>query len=556
MIRLQDDGITWEPEDVRLMAKIVGAEFAVIPVKRLKGWAPPVMSILKLAKAKGLPMSERAEHALVAAEVRYAKVAAMKKWMDATLHGPEGPVDRHDDPCARRYFKHQRADLAMLYQLHLIGTLVASEAGVGKTILGIRYPEHLQAKRNMLIVPNTAKEQWASEIGRWSTAKLPIVIVEGTAKRQIQQISETDEGWVIGHWESLVHARAGWLKRPWDIAILDELQNIQNRKAQRTMTVHRLKAEYRMAIGAHPYANGVHELFPVLKFLYPDLYPSFWRWAHMHIQIEEGAFGGLDLRTPKRPNLLNWEIGAFTIRRLWKDVWKNLPPITRVRCTAHLTAKGEAEYKQLRRKFFAELKAFGGQKKILAIPSVLARITRMRQYLVDPGILGAKQASVKYPIVYDLIKELDGRPPVIFTMWRESAFRLKTYLEKHKLKIGIIVGGLGGRKISRIKKRFLVGEYDAVIIMVRVGGTALNFGKYGTIVYLDHPWNQRDVEQTEGRVRRPEEGTGKIVPATSYHIIVANSYEEHMLASRTDKHEDFSKVFSVAEAIELDLEDL
>lgn len=545
MLRLQEDGITWEREDVRLMAKILGSEFAVFSMKKKRGWAPPVMSILKLARAKGLPMSPKAERALDEAEAHYQYVKSLKKREDADI----------DDKRARHYFRHQRADLAMMYELRKRGWLIASEAGVGKTLLGIRYPEHLDAKRNMLIVPNTAKDQWAAEIGRWGSSKLPIVIIDGTSKHQIQQIVQLKRGWAIGHWESLVYARDGWLDRPWDIAILDELQNIQNRNAQRTQTVHKLKAEFRMAIGAHPYANGVDELFSVLKFLYPDLYPSFWRWAHMHIDIQEGAFGGLDLRTPKRPNLLNWEISTFTIRRLWKDVWKNLPPITRVFRTVQLTRKGQAEYKQLRKKFFAELEAHRGEKKMLAIPSVLARCTRMRQYAVDPQILGAKEASVKYPVVYELIKELDGRPPVIFTMWRKSAVRLKKYLEAKKLKVGLVVGGMGSKKVNKVKWRFLKGEYDAVIIMIKVGGTSLNFGKYGTIIYLDHPWNQRDVEQTEGRVRRPEEGTGKIVPATSYHIIVSGTYEERMLQKRSDKHEDFAKVFTVAEAIELDMED-
>lgn len=528
------------------MAKILGSEFAVIPQSRDYGWAPPVMSILKLARKQGIPMSKKAERALDDAEAYVKRVRKLKAKEDADV----------PDKRARHFFPHQRADLAMLYELEPPGILNASEAGVGKTLVGIRYPEHLKAERNMLIVPNTAKDQWAAEIGRWSTSKLPITILDGTSKHQIAQIIDMKRGWVIGHWESLVHARKGWLAKPWDIAILDELQNIQNRNAQRTQTVHKLKARWRMAIGAHPYANGVSELFSVLKFLYPDLYPSFWRWAHMHIDIQEGVFGGLDLRTPKRPNLLNWEIAPFTIRRLWKDVWKNLPPITRVRATAYLSRRGEAEYKQLRKKFFAELEAHHGERKILAIPSVLARITRMRQYLVDPAILGAKEKSVKYPIVYDLIKELDGRPPVIFTMWRDTALRLQKYLEAKKLRIGIVVGGMGSKKVNKVKWKFLAGKYDAVIIMIKVGGTSLNFGKYGTIIYLDHPWNQRDVEQTEGRVRRPEEGTGKIVPATSYHIIVANSYEEKMLAHRTGKHEDFAKIFSVAEAIEQDLEDL
>lgn len=547
MISMRDGGIAWQHEDVRLMAKILGSEFAVINQKRDYGWAPPVMSILKLAKAKGIPMSPKAERALDRAEEHVRYVKQLKKREDGEI----------DDPRAKHYFRHQRADLAMLYELKLPGVLVASEAGVGKTLVGIRYPEFLRCERNMLIVPNTAKEQWAMEIGRWSTSKLPIRIVEGNTAQQIAIIKGTKRGWVIGHWESLVYAREGWLSAPWEMAILDELQNIQNRNAQRTQTVHKLKAKYRMAIGAHPYANGVSELFSVLKFLYPDLYPSFWRWAQQHIEIEEGVFGGLDLRTPRRPNLLNWEIAPFTIRHLWKDVWKNLPPITRVQVTAHLTKRGESEYKQLRKKFFAELQAHHGEKKILAIPSVLARLTRLRQYTVDPGILGAKENSVKYPVVYDLLmNECKDRPPVIFTMWRQSAERLKAYLEKKKLRIGLIVGGLGSKKVNRIKWKFLDGKYDAVIIMIKVGGVSLNFGKYGTIIYLDHPWNQRDVEQTEGRVRRPEEGTGKIVPATSYHILVAGTYEERMLVKRTDKHEDFAKVFSVAEAIELDMEDL
>lgn len=546
MLRLREDGIAWEHEDVRMMAKILGSEFAVIPRKKDYGWAPPVMSILKLARDKGMIMSPKAERVLTEAESHVKYVKSLKRKEDGEI----------DDRRAERYFRHQRADLAMMYELEKPGWLIASEAGVGKTLLGIRYPMHLGARRNMLIVPNPAKVQWATEIRRWSGKKLPITILEGTSRHQIEQITSTKRGWVIGHWESLVHARKGWLKYPWDIAILDELQNIQNRNAQRTQTVHRIKAEWRMALGAHPYANGVSELFSVLKFLYPDLYPSFWRWAHMHIDITEGVFGGLDLRTPRRPNLLNWEIAPFTIRRLWKDVWKNLPPVTRVRCTAYLTPKGAEEYKRLRKKFFVELEAHRGEKRILAIPSVLARVTRMRQYLVDPGILGAKEQSVKYPIAYSLIKnECEGRPPVIFTMWRDTAMRLKRYLEKKKLKIGVVVGGMGSAKINRVKTRFLRGQYDAVIIMIKVGGTALNFGKYGTIIYLDHPWNQRDVEQTEGRVRRPEEGTGIVVPATSYHIIVADSYEERMLETRSDKHEDFAKVFSVAEAIEEDWEE-
>lgn len=541
MLRVREDHITWGHEDVRMMSKIIGSEHAVIHTKQSIGRMPLLMSVLKLAQRKGLPLSARATRILNAAESHYRVIERLKQeHFEIT------------DRRVKKYFRHQRDDLGLLYSVRPSGVLIAHEAGVGKTLPAIRYSEHVDARRIMVVVPNAAKEQWADEITRWSTSKLPIIIVGGTVAQQIEQIRRAKTGWVIGHWESLVHARLGWLSRPWDAVVLDEVQHIQNRNAGRTLTVHKLRANFRMALSAHPYANGVSELFPVLKFLYPEVYTSFWRWAQIHIEIEEGVFGGLDLRTPRRPKLLQWEIAPFTLRRLWKDVWKNLPPITRSYRTATLTNRGRAEYKRLKKQFFVELAAHDGETNILAIPSVLARITRLRQYLIDPGILGAKEPSVKYPIVRELMEELGGeRRPVIFSMYRKAAERLQVYLAKKKLNVGLVVGGMGSEKINAIKHRFVRGRYDAVIILIQVGGTSLNFGKYGSIVYLDHPWNQRDVEQSEGRVRRPEEGTGRLVPATSYHIIVKDSYEERMYQTRAEKHMDFSRVFTVAQAREL-----
>lgn len=539
MITLTPRGIRWEREDVRLMAKILGVEAAVVSRTQTFRYAPPVMSILKLAKKKNGMLSRSAERALEDAIILRRQVRALAEREDAELH----------EYRAEKYFRHQRADLARMYHFPLTGYLNASEAGVGKTLTAVRYAHHLHARHNLIICTNAAKDQWADEIAAWTKGTQRIDVVRGTVKQQIAQITAA-RGWVIGHWESLVHAREGYLNRAWDFTVLDEAQHIQSRNAQRTETVFKLRAEHRMALSAHPYANGVSELFPILKFLYPSLYPGFWRWANMHIEIDEGPWGGLDLRSPRRPTLLQWEIEPFTIRRLWKDVWKNLPPITRVQRTAELTPSGRREYDRLKKQFFVALEAHRGETNILAIPSMLARVTRLRQYLIDPSILGARERSVKYPIVYDLIKELDGFPPVIFTMYREAATRLQAFLRAKKLKVPMIAGGMKHR-INPLKKQFLRGKFDAIIILISVGGTSLNFGKYGKVIYLDHPWTHKDVEQTEGRVRRPEEGTGIIVPTTSYHVVVKDSYEERMKQTRKDKHKDFAKVFTVAQAKEL-----
>lgn len=107
------------------------------------------------------------------------------------------------------------------------------------------------------------------------------------------------------------------------------------------------------------------------------------------------------------------------------------------------------------------------------------------------------------------------------------------------------------KQTNKIKRNFLRGKYQAVIIMIQVGGTALNFGKYGYVIGLDFPWNPKDLEQPEGRVDRPEEGTGKMVPTTADWLCVKDSYEERMMQRILDKRTDFAKVFTVSGAKEL-----
>jgi hypothetical protein len=75
----------------------------------------------------------------------------------------------------------------------------------------------------------------------------------------------------------------------------------------------------------------------------------------------------------------------------------------------------------------------------------------------------------------------------------------------------------------------------------------LNLGKWGNVLHLDLPWTARDFEQTEGRVDRPEEGTGKMIPTTSYRVIVSDSYEGRMEEKLEKKHGMFADVFTVAD---------
>lgn len=509
------------------MTKILGADNAV------KLSAPYNPSILKLAERRGLELSNRAHKSLRWELTQRELFAGVKKLKD---FAPQGPLEKH-------YFKHQRADIAYIRETQYKAYLLAHDPGVGKTLLAIRWAALLGAKRILTITPNSAKDQWKDAWINWwlqpdMVERMPEpTIVDGSTADQVAAAAKS--GIVIGHWESLVHARIGYLQQPWDLVIADEAHNAQNRHAQRTETLHDLDAKYRMALTAHPYTNSPDDFFAILKFLYPQRYSSFWRYWEMHVDYDPKPFGGYQVNGARRPNLLRWEIAPFTLRRTKKSLGWTPPAI--IKRTVNLSNKARKEYDRMRKQFFIELE---GRDKQLCIPSDLARVTRMRQYLIDPGILGGSEPSAKYPVVLEVIQELNG-PPVIFTEFKQAAYRLEKFLRKNGLKqLAHINGDVRGRDRDRNKKLFVRGKLDALLVVTKAGGEALNLGGHGYVIVLDLPWHPRGWQQLLGRVDRPEERTGKLVPVTAYPILIRDSYETMKMKLDIErKHKDYSRVF-------------
>jgi SNF2 family DNA or RNA helicase len=539
MLKLNDAGwLRWGAEDVRHMTEILG------PDEAAKERTPLNPAVLLAARRHRVLLSARCSTILSQAISIRKDVRDVKRWH----------LDDDSPDCAvpNKLFVHQRSLLAFLQRMSFLrGFLVADEPGVGKTPPSIIWASQFLKTRALIITPNSAKYQWAREIKRWGLA-LPRTIVEGKIAEQTR-IAREANGWVIAHWESIANAAEGYLERPWDVIIADECHAIGNRDAKRSTVAHQLKAHRRMALTGHPYANTPEELYSILKFLQPGdeagnvahvvaTYSSFWRFFSMHVLVAPGRWSGYDVLGTRDRKILRWEIAPFTIRRTKREVYKTLPATHTAR-VVELVPSARKEYEKLRKEFFVELQQHRGAKRILAIPSVLARGMRLRQYLIDPGILEAKEKSPKYQEVLDLIRNEVKAPVVIFTSFATAAKRLGRFLTKANLDVDYVLGGQSPARRNDAQAAFLAGQLNALIVTTKAGGTALNLGKFGYVIFLDLPWTARDVEQAVGRVDRPEEGTGKMVPTTVYHVVVKDSYEMKIVDLIEQKNAMFNEVF-------------
>lgn len=538
MLRVNERILRWSESDIGVMTDIIGEEEAV------KGRCPLVASILKIAQHRGRKLDTSAQRVL---DGQDRKVREMRALTTASRLGTaHAPLDI--SPLGDRAWVHQRDDLQFIRESNVPAILLAHDVGVGKTLSALMATTFLwQTKRNLVITRNFAKDQWKEAIQRWipKDQRGKIVIVRGTIPDQRRRI-ERDAQWTIAHWESLVNSPKVYRSQDWGTIIADEAHLIGNKDTYRSTLIAKLPSQRRMALTAHPYSNHPGELWPILRFLYPHLYRSYWRFFYQHVSAQAMAFGGFHINGPKRPKLLKWELAPFTLKRTKKEVWPHLPALTKKRVTIELPSGYAKEYERLKKQFFVELEGYGDDNVVIPVINDLARLTRVRQYLIDPGLIKGGKPSLKYPVVHELLMDA-GCPGVVFTNFRQAALRCGEYLRKKKLRVGYIYGGMKTADVTRVRKDFTRGRLDSLNVVAQAGDTALNIGGFGLVIHLDLPWNPRGYEQATGRVDRPDDVTGKMVPTTANRIIVKDSYEARLEQKLIKKDRDFGKVFTVGQ---------
>jgi SNF2 family DNA or RNA helicase len=521
VLRLKHDQLRWQQHDVPRMARAIGADFA----EQLR--APLDAGTARAAVKTKVQIHKSVAQYIDAQKALRTLLKAQQKMADA--------------PGVPELFPEQRSDLQYLKDTPLGSYLLAHDPGVGKTAVAIRWvSDLLRATKVLVICPNSAKEQWAGEIRKWDPRFPDIAILKGTIEEQSAQIRQFKHGWMIAHWESLVHARPAFLKQHWPVVIPDEIHLVANHKTQRAKTLFDLDKVYSMALTAHPYARHPGELWAILHFLYKKQYSSYWRFYYTYVEWFMDRFGAMNAIGAKRPKLLRWSILPFTLRRTKASL--GIRPPTRPRRTVALPAAYRKEYDRLRKEMFVEIE---GREKKLPIIEAMTRAVRIRQWLIDPGLIGGALQSLKYPILHELLQDLPV-PPVIFTHFRQAIGRASTWLRRQDrtYTFGVLQGGMTGQGRQQVITKFLDGNISALFVVAQAGGLSLNLGGHGYGIFLDLPWTARDYEQIEGRVDRPSARTGKRIPTTMYRVIVHNTFEdrimEPLLASRYD---EFGKVF-------------
>lgn len=241
-------------------------------------------------------------------------------------------------PAGLDYLPYQRAGISFsleAYRAGKIGVLIADEMGLGKTIqaIGIINADK-RIRRVLVICPNTLKLNWGREIKKWNTTGLTVGIAHSKC------IPSTDV--VVINYDICYKWREKLQGFYWDMVIADECHKLKNPKSQRARAIFGYKPTKKEQDAGEPMSSGIPtkrkaglsgtpivnrpaELFPIINWLDPEAWPSFWKYAHRYCGAKSNGWG-YDFSGASNLDELQRKLrSTIMVRRLKKDVLKELP---------------------------------------------------------------------------------------------------------------------------------------------------------------------------------------------------------------------------------------
>lgn len=459
--------------------------------------------------------------------------------------------------------------------------ILADACGLGKTVqflaAFVYMKENGMANRALVVCPTSLVLQWRGMVERFTG--LSCQVVKGIVDKRKAIYSE---GWkadvtVISYdtfrMDGLTKSKTGktttvggiFGEFEFDVVCLDEAVAIKNYKALTTKAVkgyiYKKSPEYVVLASATPMENNVLELYSLLscltwrfgKFIdFKNYYcvmkeEQCWRTRTKEekVKMPDGSIKvhkkGSKCKQKyeklvgyQNLDVLREQIKPFFLRRVWKDVFDQVPPFTEEDIWVELEPEARRKYEEYRAGFILELQ---DNKKVWHKMHVLQKLNCLLE--VCDGIIEGSRAKINE--IKRLIEEVIVNDKfVIFSRYRMATDNIiEPFLKEQGISYVRITGAEDKMEIREQNKiEFLEGQAQCCLI-TEAGELGLDLQSARYLIFYDLLWNPKRMEQVVGRVYRI--GTEGCVV---FHILVENSIEERIKEVLEKKEDLFDYMIS------------
>lgn len=416
--------------------------------------------------------------------------------------------------------------MVSLYNNNLNGIL-ADEMGLGKTIQTISLITYLmEVKMNpgpyLVIVPLSTLGNWVREFEKWAPSVVKIIYRGDAMTRRQMEVNEIAMGGfnvLLTTYEFVVRDQHVLSRIAWKYIIIDEGHRMKNAKSKMAMTLSLCyRSRNRLLLTGTPLQNNLTELWALLNFLLPTIFSSadtFEQWFKK--PFEQTTMGDTaeleEEETYLIINRLHQVLRPFLLRRLKKDVEKQLPQKVETVIRCDMSAWQRVIYRQMQNKISVATGEEGGNgrrfnnlimqlKKICNHPFIFYESDEIAK-LPDEMLI---RSSGKFSLLAHMLAKFKhgGHRTLVFSQMTTAL----DYMEDFLCAIGLQYLRLDGSTKADERQDMLNAfnapdsPYFCFLLSTRAGGLGLNLQTADTVIIFDSDWNPMMDLQAQDRAHR------------------------------------------------------
>lgn len=434
---------------------------------------------------------------------------------------------------------YQKDGFKWLKSLHAngFGGILADDMGLGKTLQVLSFilseKEENKEKQtiSLIVCPASLVYNWQNEIKRF-TPELRSEIVTGfrvDRERILSELEEEKTDVLITSYDLLRRDIELYKNIDFACEVIDEAQFIKNPGTQAAKATKQIKADFKIALTGTPIENRLSELWSIFDYMMPGfLYSySYFRQAYENPIIQDKD----DITTEHLRKL----ISPFVLRRLKKDVLKDLPDKLEETICARLENEQQELYKAHMQRLKMMLEHQSDEEFLHGKIMVLSELMKLRQLCCDPALIydGYNGNSAKTDLCIEMIQAAaeSGHKILLFSQFTSMLNRLIQRLQKNGINYYLLTGATPKDERQTLVERFQSDDTPVFCISLKAGGTGLNLTAADIVIHYDPWWNEAVQNQATDRAHR----IGQTNVVTVYKLIVQDTIEEKIQKLQEEK---------------------
>lgn len=458
--------------------------------------------------------------------------------------------------------------------------LLGDEMGLGKTPQAASY---LRWGKNtypaLVVCPASLKENWRKEIKTWAGKdsyviegrktekfskefldKYPVLIINydilgqdnkddkeyiGKIKQKIKSLESREKKCKDDIQKQSIKRKIqmykgikrnfkikvdGWcdelVKINFNTIIGDEIQYISGADTIRTRATNQicfaLSEAKKIFISGTPYENKTVQFYNCLHILDPDTFSNEYKFKMRYCDPVKD-FWGWKFEGLSNSEELHKLISRFMIRRLKKDVLKDLPPKVRSVIPMKISAADRKIYDDCDREL--ELAILNGEK------NALSKLEALKQ----ASFQAKKNSMIQWVKDY-----LEVNEKLVVFIWHKEACDL---LEKEFGKISVSVTGKTPPKMrDKMKEEFQTNPKIRLFIgQIKSAGVGLTLTKSRAVAFFEFGNTAPGMEQAEDRIHRIGQEADSVL---AYYLTMEDSIDEQQMIVLNKRNKDLKKVIN------------